>query len=346
MQPCPSSATSSTFDLQPLKYGVVAPKCILVTEAIESFVIGTYNVLFPQPFIKGKFSSSAGYSVTSDNMVIPNDTWRRQIKIMNILTSNPNCLALQEVTQDEFDEYQSKLTGYSGMLCLHPNAVHGVAIFYKTAEFHLIGAIEGAFHQQIVKNNKDGSLTTFTKSRVHLIADLQDKLSGMILRIVSCHLFDPRDQPKEKKCRHLEAVVTHANIRMEYALDMTAICGDLNQDQYGDDVTLHLKENAKAVGWQFISAFGPFIGKYGIDNNLRPTEYQKDLSKVDGEMISTKRKTDWIFIKIGNSIHEFKNKGIVLKSGKYPNLMIDEHDLRGSDHALTLTRIETRRTFF
>lgn len=331
MLPCTSNLVSCA-EIKPFYCETVSHKQILLTESIDSLIIGTYNVLFPQPFKIGKFSSSAGYSVTAENALIPNDTWRRQIKIKNILNANPNCLALQEVTQDEFDEYQIKLEGYRGILCLHPNSNHGVAIFYKSAEFHLIGAITGIFQYQVVKTNEYG-LKTIIKSRVHLIADLQDKLSGLILRMVSCHLFDPRDWPKEKKCVHVNAVVGHANIKKGYTPDITAICGDMNQDQFGDDVTSCLNEHPKAISWEFISAFRPFLSGYKHDNNLKPTEYDKDLTRVDGEMISTKRKTDWIFLKILSG--ESKIEKCIL-----------ENDLRGSDHALILTKIEIKRTFF
>lgn len=335
---------TSRVYLQPFKCDTTPPKHIILSESVDKLVIGTYNVLFPQKFDKDQFSSNAGYSVTADMVVIPNHTWRVQIKIKNILNASPNSFALQEVTQEEFNEYQNMLQGYAGLFCLHPRGIHGVAIFYKLNEFDLIGAKKGTFEYDIPTR-----YSTITKSRIHLIADLQDK-SGMTLRVVSCHLFDPRDFIGKVKSRHLEAVVDHSNISSSDSIDMLVICGDMNQDQFGDDVNACLNEDPQPVEFAKISAFAPVLKDFIHDNNLAPTQYDKDLSHVDGAMLSTKRKTDWIFIKTKNNIKVEQLKGVVLKSVKissdYPNLQKKEHDLRGSDHALTLTKIQIKRTFF
>ena len=334
----------SRVDLQPFKCDISTPTHIRLSESVDKLVIGTYNVLFPQKFDKDQFSSNAGYNVTADMAVIPNHTWRIQIKIKNILNAKPNSFALQEVTQDEFDEYQNTLKDYKGLFCLHPRGIHGVAIFYKSDEFNLIGAEKGTFEFDVpISYSK-----TITKRRIHLIADLQDK-SGMVLRMVSCHLFDPRDFVGKIKSKHLEAVIDHANIFFKDSIDMLVICGDMNQDQFGDDVTAYSREDSKPVDLTSITAFAP-IKEFIYDGDLSPTLYDKDLSRIDGEMLSTKRKTDWIFIQTKNNIKVEKLKGVVLKSVKisseYPSLQKKEHDLRGSDHALTLTKIQIKRTFF
>lgn len=336
---------SSRVDLQPLVCNFTPAEHIHLSESVDSFVMGTYNVLFPQKINKRIFNSSAGYNVTVENNVIPNEQWRLEIKIKNILNTCPSTLALQEVTQDEFEKYQSRLTGYTGVFSLHPQTFHGVAIFYKSSLFALIGAKKGIFQYQ--SGSYKGNLL---KRRVHLIADLQHHLSGTIIRVVSCHLYDPRDWKSEMKSEHVKAVVLHACSVEPYSVDMVAICGDMNQDQFGDDVSASLKENPESVSLEKISAFCPFLPSFIQDDNLAATEYEKDLSQMDGDMLSKRRKTDWIFIQAKKDFEVTKLKGVVLKSAKlsneYPNLQKKEHDLRGSDHALTLTKIQIKRTSF
>lgn len=333
MQGTCSTSLFSNGEIYPLNYTITSPKDILLSEAVDKLVIGTYNVLFPQKFGQDKsvFSSTVGYNVTADCAVIPNETWRLQLKIKNILNIRPDALSLQEVTQEEFDEYQKRLKGYKGIFCLHPNSFHGVSVFYKSDQFNLIGAKAGKFQFQSGTVYK-----TSLKGRVHLVADIQDKMSGLILRMVSCHLFDPRDWDGIMKSRHVETIVDHALGHASYGVDVVAVCGDMNQDQFGDDVTTYLKENPEPVSLEQISAFKPFLNKFFHDKNLTSTEYDKDLTKVDGDMLPKNRKTDWNFIKTKNDIQVERLKGVILP----------EYDPRGSDHVMTLTKIKLKRTFF
>lgn len=337
----PLKAYSSFSSIRQFK--TVPAKRIRSLESVNQLVIGSYNVLFGQKSDNHThaFSSSAGYNVTRQMEVVPNTLWRLELKIKNILNANPNCLALQEVTDKEYKAYIKSLgpAGYAGALCLHNNSFHGVAIFYKSDQFSLVGAYQGEFN-----------CLSLSKSRNHLLLDLQDKNSGLIVRMVSCHLLDPRNWGSYHKSRHLEAVVAHSEFMAHYIVDVVAICGDMNQDQFGDDVTICQNLNPQPVKLSEISAFVPILLQYVHDNCIEATEYKKDISKKDGEMISTNRKTDWIFFKIKRSVEMQSLSPISLSSVKIthekPNLQKNEIDLRGSDHALILNEIQIKRISF
>lgn len=322
------------------EYPTVRVKRSQATDSIEKLVIGSYNVLYAQKLKNcfTEFSSTVGYNVTKEMTLVSNTKWRLGLKVKNILNANPNCIALQEVTEEEFREYQLRLAHahYSGVFCLHPNSFHGVSIFYKSDQFNLLAVRDGVFDCE-----------SLDKMRKHLILDMQDKNTGLILRMTSCHLLDPRDWDRYYKSCHLERVLDHADFSTGYIVDVVAICGDMNQDQFGDDITAHLKPNPEPVKLSEISAFIPFLNQYVHDNSIEATEYTKDISTVDGEMISTNRKTDWIFFKIKRHMELQKIVQVPLIPVKMnrdkPMLQKNEVDLRGSDHALILSEISFKR---
>lgn len=335
-----------------------APKMQAVAGAIEKLVIGTYNVLFPQP-LGGEadiYNTAAGYS-QQGSVVTPNTDWRLQIKTQNILKAQPTSLALQEITQEEFKHYQENLKDYVGIFSgpHSPGVNHGVAIFYQKDRFNLLAAKKGTFAGQ--RRGPKGELLAYGNGkpimgkRSHLIVDLQDKTSGTIVRMVSCHLIDPRDWQGAEKSSHTGVIAQHAKEKNEaYKVDVVAVCGDMNQDQYGDDATAYKNPASIPAPLASITAFTPFTNKFIQDNSVQPTEYDKDPTKPEGynsEMESTGRKIDWIFIKTPKSIQVKELKPVTLNPAKLtkknPELKEDETDVRGSDHMMALSELNITR---
>lgn len=314
--------------------------------------LATYNVLFSQKEgdHQNKFNTPAGYSQDHTGNVKPNDAWRLELKTKSIISANPDTLALQEITDEEFKHYQRALPGYVGVFSgTHTDLVsHGVAIFYKADQFQLLGAQKGSFQGQkrengVLKKTKKG-LPSYSR-RSHLLLDLQDKKTGTIVRVVSCHLVDPRDWIGHEKSAHAAAVVKHALEKsLHYKVDLVAVCGDMNQDQFGDDPTNKRRKDIKSI-----TAFRPFAHQFVHDNSKRPTEYDKnpnDPNGFNGLMQSTKRKIDWIFLKKSEEV-ALTQKPVRLDwqrlTEQHSELTPGTIDIRGSDHILTMTQVIVHR---
>ncbi|MCB1149505.1 MAG: endonuclease/exonuclease/phosphatase family protein [Chlamydiia bacterium] len=185
-------------------------------------VIGTQNVLYPQPpAYSGEVPERAspfGYDKGEDGMMHENWVRRKAVHLNNFSQALPDILCLQEVTWRVFEDFQHTLCliGYALQYQCHPTSGHGVAIAWKNSRFGLLHAHTGSFAY--------GSQT-----RAHLVVRLMELTTKKTVQVACCHLFDPRDLTDKKS--HIQAVATTLS---QFKADLSAVAGDFNQDQYGD----------------------------------------------------------------------------------------------------------------
>ncbi len=296
----------------------------------EKITVGTYNILFPQQIVNGKpalFSTNIGYKIDSQGQLVDNSDTRIQIIAQNILKSNLDVICLQELTpamrdkllsdqslRDKYQFSQVKLHTTPVKKPIHPTA-HGVAILYKKAKFEEMNL--AVLRLDVPNQDAKDPKKVFTKARAHLLLDLKDKTTQKVLRVVSCHMCDPRSLAGDK-AEPTRQVIKFAQTtapKSHYSVNRIIIAGDMNQDQYGDfDPSIDPKDKTEKPA----TAFQPFIENgYSADENRDSTEYtQKEPGK--GDLIPTGRRIDWIFT-------NFKTTYLPLKG----------LNLQGSDHVLT-----------
>lgn len=278
------------------------------SEVDNKITVMTYNVLFPQTKGKHKspYSTSIGYNQNKKGVVYENSIKRQKIIIENIQNAPPcDIICLQEVTKGFFDKLKKDLTQneYAGEYRSHNKSqenTHGVAIFYKQHRFERISSGTSGFFS-IEKVNAAGQVIFYNnepviKPRAHLVLDLRDRTTKKNIRVVSCHLFDPRELMDEKS-KHVDAVLDSVLnfTKHKFEPHVLVIAGDFNQDQWGDNGRhYNCKPSLSAA-----SAFKPlFDDNFKVDDDLIPSVYCRvDGNNYNSDIVPNGRKIDHIFVK-------------------------------------------------
>jgi endonuclease/exonuclease/phosphatase family metal-dependent hydrolase len=339
-----------------------SPKLVPIT-------IGTYNILFPgkvdrvlippNKYVYKPDGSPVGFNYRPPKANAPpdelhediyeNSEERTEIMIANLINSDLDIICLQEVSNAKYGGNPSvydKIINNSNLgelytlskLQIHPNLrySHGVMILYKK-NFKLISEASVTIPSGI--NDK---------SRMCSIVYLN--YNGKKICIVSCHFYDARDYstPKDKAIQ-MNSVLAEINKQTKKS-DLNIIAGDFNQDQYGDlEGTTNIPiDFSEPLGPQKASVFQPLFPTedkdkkqlYTFDNDLKPSEYTKEINENDYEdnpwaynnpIIPKKengktRRIDWIFCND--------------KTGQVPkSIRLPKFDLRASDHSLKAVSI-------
>lgn len=287
--------------------------------ADEQILVGTYNILFPQKLENGapaKFSTNVGFSADKNGGLYENSDFRVGIIAKNILNADLDVICLQEVTDAMGQELQKSLKDDYDIKWVKHQNYHGVGILYKKDKFDLLN--EESLSIQVQKEDplNPGTYKS-SPPRVHLLNDLMDKTTQKVFRVVSCHMFDPRDlQNKEEQTN---AVIDFAEKESD-TIDRIIIAGDMNQDQFGN---IDSPPAGAVPSEKLASSFQPFIDhEYHVDGNLDSTEYEKK-KPGNGKLVSKDRHIDWIWVKKSKPEH-------------YP---LSDFDIRGSDHVLAASTI-------
>lgn len=295
--------------------------------------IGTYNILFPQIFEGNKphkNSSPVGFSVglpgkPNAGQLYENSIYRTTVIAKNILQADLDIVCLQEATKTVLNNLESQ-TNYKALQRLNGDK-HGPAILYNPNKLDI-------FSENDVLIGKDPSiLKNETNVRLNQrpisIADFQHKTTKKTIRVISCHLHDPRDKIGEAKKEQAQFIVNTANADLyKYKkIDECIIAGDFNQDEHGD-IGNGKKPISNTPNARNATSLEPlFAAKFDVDDNLTPSEYTKKNFDNGPVIVKTRqdgktRRIDWIFSKT-----------------KPKHLPLPNFDKNGSDHRLVAVTI-------
>lgn len=265
--------------------------------SLSELKIGTYNIL--NPFHAVKWDTAEGLNDDGgDNW----DEWRRDQIIQNIVESDLDVCALQEVSHRTYPELRERLNhaGYE-MTSLYTHfthedeGAHGVTVLFKRDRLECL---------------RDVKLSTLEDDfRCATSCDFFDHSSRQIFRIVSVHLkgYDPyqTDIPLKRESQirgdnelrvYLSQLAKEANSELNIF-----ILGDFNED------ALEMEARGSTSRQGILLSLG-----YTWCGHLAPTE------------IASGRQIDWIFFKPSA---DFEN---CLSYQDQPQV------LSASDHALTV----------
>lgn len=297
-----------------------------------TYDVGCENILYPQRNNKhaNRYSTNLGYEKTP-NGIKPNTEERLKITYDNLRRCRLNFFGLSEVTRENFDFLNTalKTAGYGGIFALHTGSFHGVALFYQVNRFDVEQIFIGSF-QHLSETHQESKVHT----RCHIIADLFDKNIEEMLRVTSCHLFDPRSFTNNYgPDQHVRSLVYDIhNLQM---VDPRYLCsfvlGDFNIDQFvvpNED----LPEQKEFVGYEGAPSFAPLVEMgYEMDNDYEPSELMRAKpEEFSGRLINTGRKIDYNFAAA-------LSDGV---SFSLTPLLLTHFNNRGSDHKLIATRAE------
>lgn len=315
---------------QPKKAGTYKAAGHAMGETAKKVRIASYNLLFPQMAYNEKLdkkkATAIGYSQDSEGNVYENSQFRTPLAIQNMLHSKADIVCLQEVNSKIYQQIKNdkKLSAkyHFSILGAH-NPQHGVCVLYNKKMFQDVSAkANGVFHRVSLNGAKIKN-----KNRTHLHLDLKDKVTGKELRVISCHMEDPRSFTTGKKDTHAKEVLKTALEGAHQENRITIVAGDMNQDQFGD-APVSDKSKIAHPDLKLASAFkGFFEAGFAVDDDLSPSEYYKVNNFFDNSpLVEKDRRIDWIFAK-GAKPMPINPQGLHI-------------DKRASDHRLVLAEIE------